>query len=101
MEEGIPEGIMAAAAIKYAQVRSGNYKFFVPVRICPSPSFEVSRRLSVCTQITFLKGLKQHVAWKTTQLSVTQHIKRSLCQYPVIDIQVPVPYFNNEAKEKK
>jgi len=86
----------AAAAIKYAQVRSGNYKVFVPIRIWPSPSFDVSRRFSVCTQITFLKGRKQHVAWKTTQ-----HIKHRSCQYPVIDMQVPVPYYNNEAREKK
>jgi hypothetical protein len=52
---GYTRGIMAAA-IKYAQVRSGNYKFFVPLRICPSRSFEVSRHFSVRKQITFLKG---------------------------------------------
>ena len=65
---------MAAAAFKYVQVRSGNYKFSVPLRIRPSPSFEVSRHFSECTQITFLKGRKQNDAWKTTQLSVTQYI---------------------------
>jgi len=27
--------------------------------------------------------------------------KYSLCQYPVIDMQVPVPYFNKEAREEK